>query len=243
MKFPPIFQFIRDHQLPIAKNNEKLWFQRVWMPLTMRQMSGQNLNSRYTHVGIPTITITSVVLDFLGYEGLPLVKQQNFEKLLDYVEISYKQIKYDDTDADEHVNKGGLQLTQYNREKKRQPVLEIDFKDAIMQLNTKRAKEICSYWHEICDAVSQWKYSQGLAEKQDLRKEHMATELQAVEVKGLGVCDFDKQHKVDIHGSNDKPYFNGKDVCLILGYVNVKQALNTKNTLMLMKRKPCQRWV
>ena len=89
------------------------------MPLTMQQMSGQNLNSRYTHVGIPTITITSVILDFLGYEGLPLVKQQNFEKLLDYVEISYKQIKYDDADADEHVNKGGLQLTQYNREKKR----------------------------------------------------------------------------------------------------------------------------
>ena len=52
------------------------------MPLTMRQMSGQNLNSRYTHVGIPTITITSVVLDFLGYEGLPLVKQQNFENFL-----------------------------------------------------------------------------------------------------------------------------------------------------------------
>ena len=193
MKFPPIFQFIRDHQLPIAKNNEKLWFQRVWMPLTMRQMSGQNLNSRYTHVGIPTITITSVVLDFLGYEGLPLVKQQNFEKLLDYVEISYKQIKYDDADADEHVNKGGLQLTQYNREKKRRPMLEIDdFKDAIMQLNTKRAKEICSYWHKICDAVSQWIYSEGLAEKQDLRKEHMATEPQAVEVKGLGVWDFDK---------------------------------------------------
>ena len=77
------------------------------MLLTMRQISVQNLNNWYTHVGIPTISVTSDVLDFLGYEGTPIKKQQNFEKLLDRAEIPYKQIKYDDTDADEHVKKDG----------------------------------------------------------------------------------------------------------------------------------------
>ena len=79
----------------------------MWMPLTMRQISGQNLNNGYTHVGIPTISVTSDVLDFFEYEGPPIKKQQNFEKLLDRAEIPYKPIKYDDTDSDEYVKKDG----------------------------------------------------------------------------------------------------------------------------------------
>ena len=47
MAFSAIFQFIRDHKLPIVKDIEKPWFQRVWMPLTMRQMSSQILSDGY----------------------------------------------------------------------------------------------------------------------------------------------------------------------------------------------------
>ena len=45
------------------------------------------------------------------------------------------------------------------------------------------------------------------------------------ERKGFGVWEFDKHHKVDIPGTNDEPFFNGKDVCETLGYVNSTKAL------------------
>ena len=46
-----------------------------------------------------------------------------------------------------------------------------------------------------------------------------------VEGKGFGVWEFDKHHKVDIRGTDDERFFNGKDVCEILGYVNSTKAL------------------
>ena len=48
---------------------------------------------------------------------------------------------------------------------------------------------------------------------------------QVVEAKGFGVWDFKKQQKVDIRGTSNEPYFNGKDVCAILGYADPKKAL------------------
>ena len=47
MALPAIFQSIKDNKLPIVKDIEKPWFQRVRMPLTMRQMSSQILNNGY----------------------------------------------------------------------------------------------------------------------------------------------------------------------------------------------------
>ena len=38
------------------------------MSLMMRQISSQNLNERYTHMGRSTISIISDALGFLGYE-------------------------------------------------------------------------------------------------------------------------------------------------------------------------------
>ena len=40
------------------------------MSLMMRQISSQNLNERYTHMGRSTISIISDALGFLGYEVL-----------------------------------------------------------------------------------------------------------------------------------------------------------------------------
>ena len=59
---------IAEFLILIAKDIEKPWFQRMWIPLMMRQMSGQNLDNRHTHMGIPTISVTSEALEFLGYE-------------------------------------------------------------------------------------------------------------------------------------------------------------------------------
>ena len=47
MALPAIFQSIKDNKLSIVKDIEKPWFQRVRMPLTMRQMSSQILNNGY----------------------------------------------------------------------------------------------------------------------------------------------------------------------------------------------------
>ena len=47
MALPAIFQSIKDNKLPIVKDIEKPWFQRVRMPLTMWQMSSQILNNGY----------------------------------------------------------------------------------------------------------------------------------------------------------------------------------------------------
>ena len=46
-----------------------------------------------------------------------------------------------------------------------------------------------------------------------------------VEGKDFGVWEFDKHHKVDIRGTDDEHFFNGKDVCEILRYVNSRKAL------------------
>ena len=60
---------------------------------------------------------------------------------------------------------------------------------------------------------------------------------QMVEAKGFRMWKFVNEHLVDIQGTNDAPFFNGKDVCKILGYVNAKKAPqehfdeDTKNSL------------
>ena len=46
-----------------------------------------------------------------------------------------------------------------------------------------------------------------------------------MEVKSFGVWDFDKQHKADICGTSDEPYFNGKDVCSILWHADATKAM------------------
>ena len=69
MTLPLIFQLMKDHQLPIAKDIEKPWFQRVWIPLTMRQMSCQSLLERSNDLIPRTMSIRTEVLNFLGYEG------------------------------------------------------------------------------------------------------------------------------------------------------------------------------
>ena len=154
---PEIFQFIKDNQLPISKDIEKPWFKRVWLPLTMRQIPDRNCDGWCTQLDTPMISITSDVLCFLGYEGIVRNQQQKFVELLERTEIPFKQITYKDPEADEHVKKDGLQLTEYNRQKKKWVVLDIDdFKDAIMQLNTKRAKEIRLYYRNLESAVFQY---------------------------------------------------------------------------------------
>lgn len=45
-----------------------------------------------------------------------------------------------------------------------------------------------------------------------------------VERKGFGMWKFDNKHPVDIQGIINDPFFNGKDVCKILGYANAKKA-------------------
>ena len=45
-----------------------------------------------------------------------------------------------------------------------------------------------------------------------------------VERKGFGMWKFDNKHPVDIQVIINDPFFNGKNVCKILGYVNAKKA-------------------
>ena len=56
-------------QRPIVRDIEKPWFHGVWMPLTMRQISNQNLNDGCVQLDTPIITITSDVLGVLENEG------------------------------------------------------------------------------------------------------------------------------------------------------------------------------
>ena len=85
------------------------------MPLTMRQIPVKKEAGKCSQLTTPTISITSEIFGFLGYEGVPRTQQQNFEKLLDRAEITYKQITYNDPDADVAVKADGLQLTEYHR--------------------------------------------------------------------------------------------------------------------------------
>ena len=89
------------------------------MPLTMRQISDQRQDGSGPRAETTTISITSDVLDFLGHKGAPKKQQENFPELLDRADTLYKQVKYDDEDADEHVKEGRLQLTEYHQQKKR----------------------------------------------------------------------------------------------------------------------------
>ena len=81
------------------------------MSLTMRQAASQKLDNWYIHIN------NIDILDFLGHDGLPRNKQQNFKELVERAEIPFKQIKYNDPDADNHIKKDGLQLTDHNRQK------------------------------------------------------------------------------------------------------------------------------
>ena len=124
------------------------------MPLTMRQISDQRQDDSGPRVETTTISITSDVLDFLGYKGGPKKQQEKFSELLDRADIPNKQVKYDDEDADEHVKEDGLQLTEYHRQVKQWINMGIDdFKDSIMRLNTKRAKEIRLYYRNLESAT------------------------------------------------------------------------------------------
>ena len=92
-------QFVLDNQLPIAKDVKKPWFKKVWMPLTMRQIIDQNELMRHSQLTTPTITITSEILNFLGYEGAPKNQQQNLERLLDRAEIIVMEPVCDDANG------------------------------------------------------------------------------------------------------------------------------------------------
>ena len=46
---------------------------------------------------------------------------------------------------------------------------------------------------------------------------------QMVEGKSFDVWKFDEHHKVDIRGTINEPYFNGNDVCEILGYKKLNE--------------------
>ena len=73
------------------------------MPLTMRQIPTKDEVVRHSQLPIPTISITSDIFDFLGYEGQAFTKQQNFERLLNRVEVPFKQIAYDDVSNDQNT--------------------------------------------------------------------------------------------------------------------------------------------
>ena len=89
------------------------------MPLTMQQISNQRQDGSGPRAETTTISITSDVLDILGYKEAPKKQQEKFSELLDRADIPYKQVKYDGEDGDEHVKEDGLQLTEYHRQKKR----------------------------------------------------------------------------------------------------------------------------
>ena len=48
---------------------------------------------------------------------------------------------------------------------------------------------------------------------------------QMVEKKGFGVWTFDDKFPVDIQGTSDETYFNGKQVCAILRYTDSTKTL------------------
>ena len=81
------------------------------MSLTMLQAASQKLDNGYIHIN------NIDILDFLGHGRLPRNKQQNFKELVERAEIPFKQIKYNDLDADNLIKKDGLQLTDHNRQK------------------------------------------------------------------------------------------------------------------------------
>ena len=68
--------------------NESGLYCLILKSLTMRQISVKDENERRTQLGTPRIVITSDILDFLGYEGRIITKQQKFRELLDRGEIS-----------------------------------------------------------------------------------------------------------------------------------------------------------
>ena len=49
-------------------------------------------------------------------------------------------------------------------------------------------------------------------------KKHMFQQNQIVKSKSFGVWKFDDKFPVDIRGTSDEPFFNGKDVCEMLGF-------------------------
>ena len=114
MTLPPIFQFIKNHQLPIATDIEKTWFRRVWIPLTMLRISCQFLLGQSDDMIPPTMPITSDVLDFLDYEERECEKWKNFKGLVELAEVQYNQIRCDYKDADEHIRQDGLQPRCWN---------------------------------------------------------------------------------------------------------------------------------
>ena len=147
-------QFVLDNQLPIAKDVKKPWFKKIWMPLTMRQISHKDEAARSPQLGGPIISITFEILRFLGYEGGISKQQEKFRELLDRAEIPFKQIAFNDPNVDDDVKKEGLQLSDYNRQQKKWITMHIDdFKDSLMMLNTKRAKEIRLYYRNLESAV------------------------------------------------------------------------------------------
>ena len=109
-------QFVLDNQLPIAKDVEKPWFKKVWMPLTMRQISVKPRPQLGTGA---IISITSDILNFLGYEGAPRKQQEKFRELLERAEIPFKRITCNNPDADESIKEDGLKLTEFSRHQKR----------------------------------------------------------------------------------------------------------------------------
>ena len=48
---------------------------------------------------------------------------------------------------------------------------------------------------------------------------------QMVEAKSFGVWKFKECHKVDVQGTLDDPYFNGKDICAVLEYSDPTKAM------------------
>ena len=63
----------------------------------MQQMSCQSLLGQSDDLIPPTMSITSDVLDFLGYEGKEGEKRKNFKRLLERAEVPYRQIKFVNT--------------------------------------------------------------------------------------------------------------------------------------------------
>ena len=59
---------------------------------------------------------------------------------------------------------------------------------------------------------------------------------QMVEGKSFDAWKFDEHHKVDIRGTINEPYFNGKDVCEILGIKSQMRSCK-KIWMMMMKRR------
>ena len=82
------------------------------MPLTMRQIYHQNEAASSGQLPTTRVSITSDIFSFLGYEGAPRIQQLSYQKLLHRAEIPFKQITFDDQDADAAVKEDGLKLTE-----------------------------------------------------------------------------------------------------------------------------------